>query len=131
MLNTFKKIMPFCVVFGLDRRRFWKKNLYWNYQCLLNVCKYVYESMFSDILQTSCPIKIVLVMFVNQSHALGCFLPSKSCLGTNLAPWHNVTFIKHLLVKSVIQCYKRVQGCHSRLLILVFYNFWCHKKEIK
>ena len=91
--STFKKIMPFCEVFGLDRRRFWKNNLYWNYQCLLNACKYVYESMFCYIcMQTSRPITIVLVLFVNQSHALGFFFPSKSWLAINLALRLNVMY---------------------------------------
>ena len=128
--------MPFCEVFGLDRRRFWKNNLYCNYQCLLNACKYIHELMFCYILQTSRPTKIVLVLFLNQSHVLWFFFPSKHWLAINLAFRLNVIYIKHLLVQSVIQwffimiliakylCYKRVRGCHSRFLILVFYHFW-------
>ena len=95
--------MPFCEVFGLDRRRFWKNNLYWNYQCLLNAGKYVHESMFCYILQTSCRIRIVLVLFLNQSHVLWFFLPSKYWLAIKLVIRLNVIYIKHVLVKSVSQ----------------------------
>ena len=111
--------MPFCEVFGLDRRRFWKYNLYWNYQCLLNVCEYVHESMFCYILQTSHPIKIVLVLFFDQSYVLWFFFPSKYWLAINLAFRLNVIYINHESKYTLLTCpkYTTIQNTNNNLAV--------------
>ena len=59
--------------------------------------------MFCYIMQTSRRIRIVLVLFLNQSHVLWFFFPLKYWLAIKLAFRLNVIYIKHLLVQSVIQ----------------------------
>ena len=75
--STFKKIMPFCEVFGLDRRRFEKKSIL-KLSVFAEHASMFMSQCFVIFADLSRPIKIVLVLSVNQSHALGFFFPSKS-----------------------------------------------------
>ena len=104
-----------------------------------NACKYSMSQCFVIFADLSRPIKIVLVLSVNLSHAIRFFFPYldwrsiwRSALMLYISNIYQLNLLLSMVCFSFLLiaeyqdadlCNKRVRGCHSRFPILIFYNF--------